>query len=788
MAVVALAYFLAHQISFLFPDSARILMAVWPAGGIGLAALLLMPRRLWPAIIATLFAAGNIANILSGRPVVNSLGFMTANVIESLACAWCLTRWCGPVITFSRLREIVVLTCCATLVNACTAFIGAGTAEITRIAPFWSFWETWWVSDGLGILIVTPLIVSWSNIRNLFCGFQWRRTAEFAAFGVTWCGIAWLSVHPGVIHHIFAPQPYMLFALIAWASLRLGMRGATIALAALAAIIITSESVTTGPVPWGGRSLSERLLQAQMFLSVIGAAGFFLAAVYDEARRAEKAARASERKYRELFNNAEVGMFRTTIDGSKIIDFNEKFVAIFNRTREDMQGGPTVIHWADPAERAEMVRRLEASGQVTDFECKMLDKQGNTKSCLTSLRLYRDQGILEGSIIDITDRKRQEEERRNLEQQLTQSQKIESLGVLAGGIAHDFNNLLGGIFGYIDLANEETTDKSVQSHLSKALSTIDRARGLTQQLLTFAKGGAPVKKTGPLFPFVHDTVQFALSGSAISCSFTVPHDLWPCNFDANQLGQVIDNMVINALQAMPMGGRLHLSAANITIDKNEPVSLPEGSYVKISLRDTGVGIPGEIMSRIFDPFFTTKQKGSGLGLSTCFSIISRHGGRITVESEPGKGTTFHIYLPASPGAIADVPQEPAAIVKGTGTILVMDDEEVIRDTTIDVLDLLGYAVVTAKNGQEACDIFSKEPKSFFRAVILDLTVPGGMGGKETAGAIRKMDPSVPIFVSSGYADDPVMSNPGDFGFTGSISKPFRIADLSKMLAAHAREA
>jgi two-component system, cell cycle sensor histidine kinase and response regulator CckA len=388
-----------------------------------------------------------------------------------------------------------------------------------------------------------------------------------------------------------------------------------------------------------------------------------------------------------------------------------------------------------------------------------------------------------GITLDLTDRMRSEQVRLKYEQQLQQNQKLESLGLLAGGIAHDFNNLMGGIFGYIDMANEEPERGKISSYLSKAMNTIERARALTGQLLTFSKGGAPIQKIGYLFPFVEETTRFALSGANVSCHFDVPQDLWACNFDKNQIGQVIDNIIINAQQAMPIGGTIELSARNITIAEKEHPTIKKGNYVKISVRDSGIGIQKDLVSRIFDPFFTTKSKGHGLGLATCYSIVNRHGGCIDVESEPGNGSTFHIYLPASTDPVLWISDKPTAMHKGCGTFLIMDDEEVMRETISDMLKSLGYSVVCKDNGMDAIEFFASETtmKREITGMIFDLTVPGGMGGKAAVEAIRKLNTEIPVFVASGYAEDPVMKNPAEYGFTASICKPFRKSELSEIL-------
>jgi signal transduction histidine kinase len=249
-------------------------------------------------------------------------------------------------------------------------------------------------------------------------------------------------------------------------------------------------------------------------------------------------------------------------------------------------------------------------------------------------------GIL-GTFEDITDRKRMEE-------QLFKAQKLESLGLLAGGIAHDFNNLMGGLFGYIDLALAASNDAEVKKYLSSAISGIDRARSLTTQLLTFAKGGVPIRQINDVRPTIREAATLALRGANVSCEFNFFEDLWPCIFDKNQINQVIHNMVLNAREAMPAGGIVTISAANIHFADSAKQSLNPGNYVRISVHDDGVGIPEQFLSKIFDPFFTSKQEGSGLGLSICHSIVKKHGGRIDVDSATDRGTTFHFFLPAPP--------------------------------------------------------------------------------------------------------------------------------------------
>jgi len=372
-------------------------------------------------------------------------------------------------------------------------------------------------------------------------------------------------------------------------------------------------------------------------------------------------------------------------------------------------------------------------------------------------------------------------EKQKLNDSLARAHKLESLGILAGGIAHDFNNLLAGIFGYVDMAKEKAVKgriDQVPKYLNKALGVFDRAKALTQQLLTFSKGGTPVRKTIQLGPLLQHSASFALSGSNVTCTFDIAEDLWLCDCDENQIGQAVDNIVINGKQAMPMGGTITIAVANVTDRPGHP-----GNHVRISIHDAGIGMPKEILPNIFDPFFSTKKTGHGLGLATVFSIIQRHDGWIDVESTPGKGSTFHMYLPASQKSEHIVAPVDASAFSGTGTILVMDDEEFMLEIVEGMLQEMGYTVVVAKNGQEALALFSDAEASGrpFVASILDLTIPGGNGGKEIASELRKINPDALIVASSGYSEHPIISNPVRNGFTDSIIKPYRRGELTNLM-------
>ncbi len=384
---------------------------------------------------------------------------------------------------------------------------------------------------------------------------------------------------------------------------------------------------------------------------------------------------------------------------------------------------------------------------------------------------------------DITERQRNEEERRKAE-------ALEQLGLLAGGIAHDFNNLLTAIIGNISLASLLLPpDHEMTTRLTDAKNASMRARDLAQQLLTFARGGAPIKKTASIGKLIQDTVSFSLRGSHSRSEFNIGEQLWLADIDPGQISQVVANLVVNADQAMPNGGTLHVSCDNFTYtETTEPAvaDLLPGDYVRISIRDEGMGISEHYLTRIFDPYFTTKSHGNGLGLATTYSIMKNHNGFITVESQLHVGSTFTLYLPATKEVEAapepvDITSE--CITAGTSSVLIVDDEEAIRALVEFTLSRLGYNVAQAESAQEGVDIYraALESEKRFDVVILDLTLPGGMGGKEALKKLIEIDPTVNAIVSSGYATDATMSRYQDFGFRGVIAKPYEAAELARIV-------
>ncbi len=376
-----------------------------------------------------------------------------------------------------------------------------------------------------------------------------------------------------------------------------------------------------------------------------------------------------------------------------------------------------------------------------------------------------------------------------MHQELLKSRNLESLGFLAGGIAHDFNNILAAIIGNVGLCMMKLAPSSeIYPLLAAVEKATFRAKGLTQQLLTFARGGDPVKKVASIAEVITTSADFVLRGSSVACQYDFPNDLWPVEIDPGQMSQVVQNVVINAMQAMPDGGIIDVRCQNVANSDGLDSTLPPLDCVMITIRDSGPGIPDVVMPKIFDPYFTTKATGSGLGLAISHSIVVKHGGKIMVDSRLGQGATFTILLPALPGkaiqAQSAVAVDPLLeLPKRTGRIMIMDDDDLIRTMAAEVLSLFGYEVLEAKDGHEALALYQQGQQAGAPVdlVIMDLTIPGGMGGKEAIAKLHEIDPRAKAIVSSGYANDPVMANYLDYGFLAVVNKPFQIMELNDMV-------
>jgi PAS domain S-box-containing protein len=511
-----------------------------------------------------------------------------------------------------------------------------------------------------------------------------------------------------------------------------------------------------------------------------------------ERKRAESALKESEEKYRLLVENA-LESIVIVVDG-EVKFANSRTAELTGYSLEELTSR-SFIDVVHPDDKAKVIdrhlRRLKGEDIPNIYSVRVVWKSGEIRWAEISAALITWEGrqATLNFLTDVTDRQRLEEERQRVA-------KLESVGLLAGGIAHDFNNILTSIMGNIGIARmEAASGNEIQNSLEQAEKASLRAKDLTLQLLTFSKGGAPVTKLASLTELLKDAADFALSGSTIKCYFSIPSDLWLAEIDEGQVSQIIHNLVINGQQAMPAGGSIEISAENIALSKTQSLGkglpIKAGHYIRITVADHGSGIPAEHLARIFDPYFTTKQTGSGLGLATSFSIARNHGGHLSVKSEVGAGSTFYLYLPASLETVTqeqerEQKQDRIEAIKPAGKIriLVMDDEQGMREIAGRMLKHLGYEDVEfAADGAAAIKLYKAALKAGnpFSVAILDLTIPGGMGGQEAVKKLLKIDPGVKAIVSSGYIDDSVIAEYRKYGFCGMMAKPYSLQQLRKAL-------
>ena len=595
--------------------------------------------------------------------------------------------------------------------------------------------------------------------------------------------------------------------------------------------------IPPGFVSVGSGSLFMRLLLIfGASVCLTGAGSWVVSSAASRRGIAELALRESETRHRLIKDTSFDGIIISGSDGF-ITDTNPMAWTIFGYEPGEMVGLALVdMMPVDYRERhLAGIRRFIDTGekkiQGRAEEVEGLKKDGTVFPIELAVSSFTIKGTVRfaAAIRDITDRKSVEDvqkrahealetcveertvqlktayerlkdetaERKSMEDELLKARKLESLGVLAGGIAHDFNNLLTGILGNISHARV-LSESGGKAHkmLGEAEKASLRARDLTRQLLTFSRGGEPVRRTASIVDLIKDSAGFAVIGSNVRCEYSIPDDLLAVDIDPGQISQVINNLVINADHSMSNGGALNIRCKNVTLAEGEKPGLKEGDYVLISVEDHGSGIREEDIQRIFDPYFTTKEKGSGLGLATSYAIVKKHDGLITVTSKLGLGTTFDIYLPATHEDVStDTSIEEAHKVilkdekhgwqaaRGDGRVLVMDDEDIIRELVREILTGLGYDVDVAADGAEAIGLYKDSLKSDRRysAVIMDLTIPGGMGGGEAIKVLLDIDPEVKAIVSSGYSNDPIMSDYARYGFAAVIAKPYKAVELSVLV-------
>ena len=497
------------------------------------------------------------------------------------------------------------------------------------------------------------------------------------------------------------------------------------------------------------------------------------------SRKEETLLVESEERYRTLVEESNDGIFIT--DGKKFLFVNERMMDITGYTLEELitMNPFRLIHPDEVHRVINGIKKLKKQGSLNALKSRILRKDGRALTVLFNGKIIRHEERLSmmGTIKDITDFEA-------MQNDLLKQEKLRSLTILAGGIAHDFNNFLTGIMGNLSILKMElkhAKNEEMIETIDEALEACGKARGLTAQLMNFTKSGTPAKEAASIEEIIKESAEFSLRGSKSRCEFHFHKALPMVRIDPVQISQVIQNLVLNAAQAMPEGGIVRIYVDAVDVNENYPLPLGPGRYIKISIVDNGKGIPEEHLGKIFDPFFTTKEKGSGLGLSVCYRIVKNHNGHIEVESEEGKGTAVHVYLPLEEVNPTEIRKEGNSQRIVRGKVLVMDDEELVRDLVKRGLKKKGISVDVASEGEEAVKKYREAlgSGSPYNAVILDLTVPGGMGGVEAARMILKMHPEANLIVSSGYSEDIVLSEYTKYGFKACLPKPYTIQKLIK---------
>ncbi len=493
-------------------------------------------------------------------------------------------------------------------------------------------------------------------------------------------------------------------------------------------------------------------------------------------RKSEAALLESEDRFRDLFENAS-DILQSVDPKGRILVVNKAWREALGYSEEEISELNVfdIMHPDHTARCMKNVEQILQDGQEFTCQTVFMSKSGQKVFVEGKVNCR----FVEGKPMALRSAFRNVTEKLKLEKELRRAQKLESIGILAGGIAHDFNNLLTGILGNVLLAQLKAPEGDLANLLKNTENAAHRAQDLTRQLLTFSKGGAPVKETTSVIDIINDVVPFTLSGSNATWSLTTEENISPVDLDSGQFSQVLENLIINSDQAMPEGGVITIKLSNYAQEEQLSELLTGDNYVKIDIHDQGIGIAKEYLPQIFDPYFTTKKKGSGLGLATAYSIIRNHKGLLTVDSEPGHGTTMSIYLPISTSKLPKKSTTTPEIKMGSGKILIMDDDEIVRQVGTQMLSLLGYDTTESCDGEEALQKYQEALQSGagFDLVILDLTIPGKMGGKETITKLLEIDPKVKAIVSSGYSNDPIMAEFQKYGFSGVVPKPYSLEKL-----------
>jgi PAS domain S-box-containing protein len=709
-----------------------------------------------------------------------------------------LLRWPGFKPSLTRLRDVTALLTS----GAVASLLGAGVGVLgmllfihaTKVVPERAV-PIWWVGDAMGILVFAPPVLAWAHVRlgPVPLSRVIEATALAAALAITTFATFLPSVH--TISATHSAIEYLPFPLVVWAAMRFGMRGASTAALVLSFFALWHFSIS--PLERQHLGADRTLVLVQTSIAVIVITALIIAAVMTERDAAARALQASEIRFRTLYNDTPVMLHSIDREG-RLVNVSDHWLREMGYRREEVLGRRSVEFLTEESRTratTEVLPEFFRSGEVWDIEYQFIRKDGTLMDVMVSAIAERDaEGAIVKSmavLIDVTARKQAERERQQIEEKLQQSQKLESLGLLAGGIAHDFNNLLTGILGSANLARQQRKEHMLAQHLEQIEQSAERAADLCRQMLAYAGQGRFQVLPHDLSTTIEETLDQMRPplGKGILLDLSLARNLPAVEGDTTQVRQVITNLMTNASEAIGNApgtihirtGAMYAEHAYLSSSHLAP-DLPSGTYVFLEIADTGTGMTPDTQSRLFDPFFTTKFTGRGLGLSAVLGILRSHRGAIWVESKPGQGSTFRVLLPAIP-ADNRPGVRPARAATPTwnsaGLALVIDDEPSVRAVTKRMLEACGLSVRTARDGDEGLTLY-REHQRDVSLVLLDLTMPG-INGEEVFTEIRKLDAAVPIVLMTGFTEHDASTRFRGRNLAGLLQKPFRIEALRDLL-------
>ncbi|HVS08310.1 MAG TPA: MASE1 domain-containing protein [Planctomycetota bacterium] len=761
-----------------FEIAGRTLAPIWPPAGIGLAAAFFLGGSVWPAIAT----AALVLALQQGFGIVPAAGVAAGETFQALAGAWILRRWIDSRAPLERVREVLALALFgAALAPAAGASIAALSLELFESGgSFAHAWLDRWTGSAGGVLVFGASILAWSARARLRLSLA--RAAEAAALVLTLLLVATLTYGSWLTGELRpVPLSYLAFPPFIWAALRFGQLGATGSTMAISCVATWSTAHGLGP--FAMTSAVEGLTFLASFIAASTLTSMLLAATRAERESVERSRREGALRYRALSESSTVGIWQITLQG-RTVYANRAMLAMLEVDGIEDLAGTTHRDFVNPEHHASMAREHEKRrmGIASSYEVELVGRRGSRRNVVISGAPVRAPGGdvvgMVGTFMDVT-------ERRRLEAQLLHAQRLESIGRLAGGVAHDFNNLLTAILGYAELARIDLPEgHPARASLRQVQAAAERATALTRQLLAFARRQviAPARlDLNQLVLDLHSMLE-RLLGEDIELATRTEAGLWPVRADASQIEQVVLNLAVNARDAMPGGGRLVVQTSNAvlerTIDRGEEIA--PGRYVLLEVSDTGCGMDESTLARAFEPFFTTKPqgRGTGLGLSTCYGIVRQSGGHVFGSSEPGRGTTFKVFLPIAAGEIEEpLVAEPHPEERGEETVLLVEDDALVREVAVLALRSRGYTVLEAANGLEALER-SREHAGEIALLVSDMLMPG-MGGRELAERLERERPEVRVLFVTGFTEDESLLEGGGGEERTVLQKPFTASSLAR---------